>query len=47
MSAKDAIALLHSMGFKARVSGYGKVASQQPKGGSAAKSGATVVLNLK
>lgn len=47
MTAKDAVALLRSMGFRARVSGYGKVTSQQPKGGSAAKNGATVVLNLK
>lgn len=47
MSAKDAVALLNSMGFRTRVSGYGKVASQQPKGGAVAKDGSVVVLNLK
>ena len=47
MSAKDAVALLQGMGYKVRVSGYGKVASQQPKAGSAARQGATVMLNMK
>ena len=47
MSAKDAVALLRSMGYRARVAGYGKVVSQQPKSGTPAKAGVTVVLNLK
>ncbi|MBQ8704082.1 MAG: transpeptidase family protein [Bacteroidales bacterium] len=47
MTAKDAVELLQEMGYKARVSGYGKVAGQQPRAGVAAKKGATVVLTLK
>jgi hypothetical protein len=47
MSAKDAVRLLREMGYRARVNGYGKVASQQPKGGTDAKSGSTVVLNMR
>ena len=47
MSAKDAIEVLHSVGLKVRVTGYGKVASQSPNAGTAVKKGATVVLNLR
>ena len=47
MTARDAVELLQSMGYKTRVSGYGKVISQQPKAGSGAKKGSTVVLTLK
>lgn len=47
MTAKDAVELLQTMGYRAKVSGYGKVAHQQPKAGSAAKQGATVVLTMK
>lgn len=47
MTAKDAVELLHSMGYRARVEGYGKVFSQQPRAGSASKQGSTVVLNMK
>lgn len=47
MTAKDAIALLHQLGYRARVVGYGKVASQTPCRGTTAKSGTLVVLNMK
>lgn len=47
MSAKDAIELMHSLGLRVRVSGYGKVMSQTPQAGSAVKKGATVVINMK
>jgi hypothetical protein len=47
MSARDAVELLHSLGLKVRVSGYGKVASQSPQAGTAVKKGAAVVINLK
>lgn len=47
MTAKDAVELLDEMGYKAKVSGYGKVAQQQPKAGSSAKRGTTVVLTMK
>ena len=47
MTAKDAVAMLHEMGYKAKVNGYGKVVSQQPQAGSAARRGSTVVLILK
>lgn len=47
MSAKDAVRLLREMGYRARINGYGKVVSQLPKGGSAAKRGSIVVVNLK
>ena len=33
--------------YRARVEGYGKVFSQQPRAGSASKQGSTVVLNMK
>lgn len=46
MSAKDAVTLLHSLGLKVRLSGYGKVTSQSPKAGSAVKKGRTVVVKL-
>ena len=47
MTARDAVELLQSMGYKARVNGYGKVLSQQPRTGDNAKKGSTVVLTLK
>ena len=47
MTAKDATALLHSAGYRVRISGYGKVRSQNPRGGQAAKKGATVEITLK
>ena len=47
MTARDAVELVESMGYRARVSGYGKVQSQQPRAGIEAKRGATVVLTLK
>jgi len=47
MTAKDAVELLHTMGYRTRVSGYGKVVSQQPRAGSNAKKGAMVVVTLK
>lgn len=47
MSAKDAVEMLHSLGLKVRLTGYGKVSSQSPQAGAAVKKGTTVVLNLK
>ena len=47
MTAKDAVELLHSVGYRVSVNGYGKVFSQLPKGGATAKKGSRVVLNLK
>ena len=47
MTAKDAMAMLHSAGYKVRVNGYGKVCAQQPKANQQARKGATVVLTLK
>lgn len=47
MTAKDAVELLHQAGYKARVRGYGRVKSQQPKGGSAAKASSVVVLEME
>lgn len=47
MTAKDAVALLQSMGYKAKVVGYGKVYSQVPKGTTVAKRGSAVTLTLK
>lgn len=47
MSAKDAVALLQEQGYRARVKGYGKVVSQQPKGGTVEKRGKVVEVRLK
>ncbi len=47
MSAKDAVALLREMGYRAKVVGYGKVVSQQPKAGTTMKRGTKVVLELR
>ncbi|MBP3763422.1 MAG: transpeptidase family protein [Bacteroidales bacterium] len=47
MTAKDGVELLQSVGYKVKVQGYGRVASQSPKGGAAARQGATVVLTMK
>lgn len=45
MTAKDAVELLQSMGYRAQVRGYGRVFNQSVKG--QAKQGTTVVLTLK
>ena len=47
MTAKDAIELLHSEGYRVRIGGYGKVRSQSPKAGQAAKKGTSVELTLR
>ena len=47
MTAKDAIALLHEAGYRVKVNGYGKVRSQSPQANQAAKTGTTVVLELR
>lgn len=47
MTAKDAVELLQTSGYRVRVNGYGKVSGQQPRAGVAAKEGSTVVLTLK
>ena len=47
MTAKDAIELLHSEGYRVHIGGYGKVRSQSPKAGQAAKKGTTVELTLR
>lgn len=47
MTAKDAVELLHTMGYSATVSGYGKVFSQLPKAGTNAKQGTRVELTLR
>ena len=47
MTAKDAILLLQSLGYRARVTGYGKVVAQQPRSGSRAMDGTLVTLTLK
>ena len=47
MTAKDAIDLLHEKGYRARVSGYGKVESQTPRANTAAKKGTRIELILK
>ena len=47
MSAKDAVALLHSVGLRVRMKGYGKVTSQKPQAGATVKKGTTVEINLK
>ena len=45
MTAKDAVELLQSMGYRARVRGYGRVFNQSVKGQAA--QGTTVVLTMK
>ena len=47
MTAKDAVELLQTMGYRAQVNGYGKVIGQQPRAGSNAKPGTKVSLSLK
>lgn len=47
MTAKDALELLHEMGYKGMVRGYGKVVSQQPKANTNTRPGGMVVLTLK
>lgn len=47
MTAKDAVELINTMGYRARVNGYGKVVTQQPKAGTPAGKGMRVDLTLK
>lgn len=47
MTAKDAVELLHTQGYRVRVEGYGKVLNQVPAPGAKAKKGSRVVLTLK
>jgi cell division protein FtsI (penicillin-binding protein 3) len=47
MTIRDAMRLLRGCGYKVRFSGQGKVVSQTPKARTAAKKGATVMLELK
>ena len=47
MTARDAVELLQTQGYRATVKGYGKVVSQQPTAGVAAKKGTRVELVLK
>ena len=47
MTAKDAVELMGTMGYRTKVSGYGKVVSQNPKAGTPAKKGTRVELSLK
>ena len=47
MTAKDAIELLHSGGYRVTVKGYGKVRSQSPKANQAAKKGSLIELTLR
>jgi hypothetical protein len=47
MSAKDAVELLHQLGYRAVVTGYGRVVSQNPARGTVVKKGTRVVLSLK
>ena len=47
MTAKDAIAILHAAGYKAIISGYGKVSTQTPRGGQSLKRGSRVELTLR
>ena len=47
MGARDAIFLVEKAGGKARVSGYGSVAEQSVKAGSALKNGQIVYLQMK
>ena len=47
MTAKDAVELLQTMGYRARIKGYGKVVGQQPAAGSSTKQGSIVVLTMK
>ncbi len=47
MTAKDAIALLHSKGYRASINGFGKVSSQTPKANQTARKGMTIELTLR
>ena len=47
MTAKDAVELLNSLGYRAQVKGYGKVQAQTPQAGTAAKQGTKVELILR
>lgn len=47
MTAKDAVALLHSAGYRVKVTGYGKVRSQSPRAGQSLKHGGRVEVVLR
>ena len=47
MTAKDAIEMLHSMGYRVTISGYGKVRSQSPQAGTQSRKGTIVNLTLR
>ena len=47
MTAKDAVAILHSLGYRVSVSGYGKVVSQSPKAGQELHRNGMVELVLR
>ena len=47
MTARDAVEMLQSQGYRCRMQGYGKVSSQQPSPGSKIRKGGTVILTLK
>lgn len=47
MTAKDAIGLLHSEGYRVTLKGYGKVISQSPKANQAARKGMVIELTLR
>lgn len=46
MTIKDAMALLHSQGYRVKFSGCGKVTAQTPRGNTTYQAGNTVVLTL-
>lgn len=47
MTAKDAVAILESYGYRAKVVGFGRVRSQTPRGGQTLKHGARVEVVLR
>lgn len=47
MTAKDAIAILKQSGYKVRISGMGKVSTQEPRAKTPCKEGSTIVITLK
>lgn len=47
MSAKDAVAILKQSGYQVKISGMGKVYSQEPRPKTPCKEGSTIVIALK
>lgn len=47
MTAKDAIEMLHSLDYKVKVNGFGKVRAQSPQAGQAGRKGTTVSITLR